>query len=473
MTKRHIIFLFLFTVLNAMYGSNSTIHSAVVEDSETQEPQIISISPAANSFIDEFKSGSSIVFSTNFDDRCGGFKLTLKDYATGNILYEDFTTDYDGKSWKMDFFEDVVLSTGSSYNLELEGHESNSQKSPIVASVSVLYKGGYPILNITPDAGKYKELTTFSFSCSDGITYAEGKKVVLYYADSNNIVEEMVVKDDGKGQLSCSLSTPITESNDYTLYVPNGCFMLSGSYPNKEMLLNYKVESNKSASDYFVTLDPVENSTLSRLDKITITFNNMARWGENETQASPGGYNYAPYVIDENGDKVAETTRSKLRDSICVITLKQPIKIAGKYKLIIPEYAFVLGDWGNHTNEYMEFDYFIEPGDEPGDDITFLPAESSEVTSLHEVVLTFNKINYTDYNPSASKPWIADSDGCTVSYGTMKWGDMKNQLKLILDETITELGTYSIHIPAGSCSLDGELYQKEITIKYTVVNSAH
>lgn len=432
-----------------------------------ESPSLISILPEDNSFVNSLEVGQTISFKTNFDSSCGGFKVSIIDQSTNNTLYEDFTTYYKDGLWSLEIFEVINFEKGHNYTVQLEGHASGSSKSETVATVTATYKGGTPSLKITPSDGKYERLDHFVFACEDGIEKVEGNCVKIYAEDKTSLIEELAISQENN-TFKATLSSPIEVDGKYFLYIPSGCFMLSEKYPNNEIWMEYTISTSKDAAYYHVTLDPKEGSTLSKLEKISITFNDMGRWGENETQTAVGQYKYAPYVINMNGDIVSECTREKVRDSICSITLKTPIKKSGTYKLVIPQGAFILGDWGIHTNDFMEFEYIVEAGADPGDDRTVTPADNSTVTLLKDITIRFNKIKYTDAKLNAEKSYVKDNQGNIVAYGSLKWGAMQNELILSLENEISQAGIYYITIPAESCVLDGETYQKDIYLTYTI-----
>lgn len=56
----------------------------------------MSITPENNSTVEKFNEGDKITFSTNFDDDCGGFKVSIIDKyrqdnnMEGSIVYKTF-----------------------------------------------------------------------------------------------------------------------------------------------------------------------------------------------------------------------------------------------------------------------------------------------------------------------------------------------------------------------------------------------
>ena len=58
--------------------------------------ELLSITPENNSAIDKFEAGSKITFYTNFDDKCGGFKVSIIDKyrldnnMDGSLIYKTF-----------------------------------------------------------------------------------------------------------------------------------------------------------------------------------------------------------------------------------------------------------------------------------------------------------------------------------------------------------------------------------------------
>ena len=58
--------------------------------------QLLSITPENNSTVEKFNEGDKITFSTNFDDDCGGFKVSIIDKyrqdnnMEGSLVYKTF-----------------------------------------------------------------------------------------------------------------------------------------------------------------------------------------------------------------------------------------------------------------------------------------------------------------------------------------------------------------------------------------------
>ena len=130
--------------------------------------QLLSITPENNSTVEKFNEGDKITFSTNFDDDCGGFKVSIIDKyrqdnnMEGSIVYKTFVASRKNATspWTVTFYQPLSFMKGHTYIVQMEGHEAADENSPVVATVQALYKGDgteftysdATLTNIAPEA---------------------------------------------------------------------------------------------------------------------------------------------------------------------------------------------------------------------------------------------------------------------------------------------------------------------------------
>ena len=87
--------------------------------------------------VEKFNEGDKITFSTNFDDDCGGFKVSIIDKyrqdnnMEGSIVYKTFVASRKNATspWTVTFYQPLSFMKGHTYIVQMEGHEAADDES--------------------------------------------------------------------------------------------------------------------------------------------------------------------------------------------------------------------------------------------------------------------------------------------------------------------------------------------------------
>lgn len=211
---------------------------------------------------------------------------------------------------------------------------------------------GVPDLIITPEAGTVKGLKTFK------VTYAKAKGIACSYNGNITLIKDRTIvaslNDEhvtftdtvGTGLDSycntaiITLPDSISEAGRYILSIPAGFFNLGQQFEScncKAAMAIYEIEG-EVADTYDITYTPAAGSTVEKLDKIKVTFNDM--------EAAPSWTGKA-YVEDKDGVQVTTCEISQDADfnvvNVVYFTLEEAITTEGTYTLVIPEGVLIVG----------------------------------------------------------------------------------------------------------------------------------
>lgn len=392
-----------------------------------------------------------------------------------NAAFQNITAANANKSlWYLPITRDVFgRATGEIkliiYAYDNNGHAVKGNKGEYSEITYKCYMG-IPDITVSPTGGYADNLKEFVFSYDKGIKVNNDSesKIVLYGNDKSTVIHEFTGEDiteveDDACRLIAALSDIVSATGTYWLYIPDGFFLLGETgIKNKYTWTEYTIED--PSHKYGVTLDPLNGSEVKSLSKLKITFDN---------------WNYAiPYyrnrksisIIDENGNTMTvgkasvEENRNKVNQ--CVITLNTPITTPGKYKLYIPEYAFILDESTNFHSEEMYFDYIITGEPDLAEDVTISPAEG-DVETLEQITLNFNSVSFVGTTNEANAT-LTNMDNMEIVNGAVKNGTFYTQLIVILEHKVTAPGTYELRIPAGSIQLMNDIYDKDLVYSFRI-----
>ena len=133
------------------------------------------------------------------------------------------------------------------------------------------------------------------------------------------------------------------------------------------------------------------------------------------------------------------------------------------YTVVIPVGAvYFNGDVYNVNTEPYTFKYEIETPKEPSYTVNPTPGV---VSSLKEISVIFD--DYAEISWGNGNPYIKDANENTYKLDCT-YGIPYNEGIFTLKEEITELGTYTLVIPAGAVTLDGTDSSSDITFTWTI-----
>ena len=465
-------------------------------DGKDDTPKLTNISVAEDSLIAKFSIGDSITFNTNIDSICGGFRERIIENGTKNILYEAFNSVKNEKGeWVLKFYEDVELQKDHTYTLEIEGHEVADSKSKAVGKVSVIYRGNGEKPQEFVDDFEYSNIRYVAFSKLDGeeLNSYRANFVIIEFSgevkidtDNSKIIDEdgnehafdKVTRVDGQQGYWYEFDIPLqlmlqsTESLTLHIYATDmagravkgnlkqGEYTVRGG--NDHYVLRYKCELGYPA----LTVSPEEGSYMSLKD---FTFSNDQsidiKNASNEIK-----------LLSSDGAVVASLKAGDLvkgADNLSfTYSLEQAIDIVGKYTLLVPDSTFAIGTKmkGNKTTSIA---YEISNKLQMYGLESMNPNDGTGVESLSKFVITFIENAVPEYF-NTQKISVTNDKDSLITYGKASIDEKREnngQCIIILDDPVTEPGSYHLNIPANTFALGlwGDHLSKEMTFDYEVL----
>lgn len=238
------------------------------------------------------------------------------------------------------------------------------------------------------------------------------------------------------------------------------------------------------------TLTP-EEGEVTEITTIKLNFPNTGIMGIDEpntsgiTLVSDAGKVYKVVSTNYTYETFAECYFAPEGESVPV-TIKTP----GTYTLTVPAGAFWKYNKPAITNDEITAVYTItgtgepdepEPTTDPFSGYTSTPADGENVGQFSLLTITFPAMpeGGLDWPIDASAITLTSADGNISLAGnspmlsklnTLIIGFSATDTQYIDHQTITEAGTYTVHIPAGTLSADGkpELKNEDIEISFTI-----
>lgn len=413
-------------------------------------PQITFISFENGSKVDQIKENSTLAFSTNFDEKCQGFKVSIVDAVKNTILYSDFTTDYNEGQWELTLYQAFDLIKDRKYNIILEGHEANSVKSPVVNIVS-----SYIIGNGTAYEFSDVKLSSVSPSAESIIKSVDDNIIHAIFSNEVQIDKEKSVILTADGQQVKLASIESKDNKDWTLTIPTS--VLKNCTSNFKLLIYAKdnnglaLEGNEGEQDasHFV----VNYKCFLGMPNVSIS----PKEGELES-IKDFTYSFADglSLVDDNNDNritlysnnkttVVYKYQTRSNEENSAVSVKETaITTSGTYYLHIPAGKFLLGR-EEYPCQEMWVKYVIPSGELPSEVISTTPEQNAELEELKSITVKFSDLasprngNYT--------PKVYDEAGNIVA--TAKGEAVEDfVIKFTLSSTIRKAGTYRLVIPA-------------------------
>ena len=272
--------------------------------------------------------------------------------------------------------------------------------------------------------------------------------------------------------LSCYSATeePYNVSGNYRIIIPAGGVYFNGDKENKnaeEYVLNFTIEGEDPAVeiDATFTADPANNSTVSEIREIVLTFTDYSEISLAELDLNNGSNIPYVYTVDDLTGSMMPAGYMFFEPASAsnAMRLYVPVEymgaesytVEGSYKIRIPAGVVTFADG---VSKEIILNYTVKAGgtEEPvaGAPIAVSPESGSTVESLSEITLSFGK----DYYPGGvnydfiAVPKVYNAEGevveVTASWA-FDWSDFQN-LIFKLNPALTEAGTYTIKFPAGA-----------------------
>ncbi|MDE7412708.1 MAG: hypothetical protein K2N05_02810 [Muribaculaceae bacterium] len=319
-------------------------------------------------------------------------------------------------------------------------------------------------LNILPEAGEVESLKTFTVTFDGATELAKGN---LGYGNAPYVMspewndKKYCFDMSFEGNvMTLGVSSEITEPGEYTLHIPAGFYTIDGAEADEEYTFDYVI-AGEPPVDFSFTITPAAGN-VSSLQNFTLLFA-----GAKEVTKGDLTYSNAPYVLADGSDDKQYCFNMSFEENTMNIGLSAEISEPGEYTLHIPA-GFYNVD-GETSSEDYSFTYTILK--DPIGNIEVSPVPG-EVTSLKTFTLLFEGAS------EVAKGNLGYSNAPYVM--SPGWNDKKycfdmnfegNVMTLGISSEITEPGSYTLHVPAGFYTVDGEEAIKEYTFDYTVVES--
>ncbi len=160
-----------------------------------------------------------------------------------------------------------------------------------------------------------------------------------------------------------------------------------------------------------------------------------------------------------------------------LVALETPITEPGYYRVLIPE--GVISSAAGETNDAISLMYEVQP--ETSGEFTFTPEDGSTVPSLKEIIVSYPGGCHPAWNGRAT---LVNEAGTIVASAEAadyipadKQEDYENWVWnpessiLVLDQEITEAGTYTLHLPEGFLICGpNDANSPEVTATFIIAN---
>ena len=302
-----------------------------------------------------------------------------------------------------------------------------------------------PVVTMTPESGATLEsISKITFTCPDGIK--AGKKYnycsVQGTSSTSAVISTNQVDDN---TVEFILESEVTSSGEYNFILYKEALIVAPNsiaqvYPAATEYHTYTVKS--SAPEVQLVVTPENESTQKSLQNFTFSYST----GIYPNELFGGQAPFLGYTDPTTGasSQIALTITAGTETSVTLSTEKEQTA-EGYYTLVVPAEYFVLG--GSKPNEAIMNQYMVQAastGDE-GFKFTSVTPEEGVVTELSKIVV----VPEVELNNSPSGWTLTDAEGNSYAIET-NVTDNYTTVTVILEETITAPGTYTLNIPAGN-----------------------
>lgn len=471
--------------------------------------EVTAVSPETNTedaLLDEMVSGT-VTFTTNAASLSDATVYYKNDDELEPVQLDAANISIEGGVVTVTLPEDVT--SGQSYlSLALEVNDPAGYPINYTAEYYATASAANTFTMVSADPADDTEvdaLNTITVTMSGTVGYVdESKTIVVTDNEGKQITTATIAYGENWTDAVITLVEDITEPGDYKVVVPEGTIwndqydesmddlgVSMGATYNPEFVLTYTVKAESNSFDY-VSFEPADKSNdLETLESITVTMDGtIGGFGEDKVIV----------VTDETGADTITTATINWTDpddvacTSAVITFADEITEAGTYRVVIPEGIIFNEMFGTdeavcNRDTVLVYTIAGEPAPERFEFLSASPADGSTVAApFSTVTITMNGAIDEDYIggfDSKKVIKVTDAKGNLVTTATItKPGDESittNNAILTFAEPITEDGTYTITIPAGTLYdklydsyltdfgvSEGTLYNDEIVLTYTV-----
>ena len=305
-----------------------------------------------------------------------------------------------------------------------------------------------PVVTMTPESGATLEsISKITFTCPDGIK--AGSKYnycsVQGTSSTSGVTSTNQVDDN---TVEFILESEVTSSGEYNFILYKEALIVAPNsiaqvYPAATEYHTYTVKS--SAPEVQLVVTPENESTQKSLQHFTFSYST----GIYPNELFGGQAPLLGYTDPATGasSQIALTITAGTETSVTLSTEKEQTA-EGYYTLVVPAEYFVLG--GSKPNEAIMNQYMVSATNPNAVNILSVTPEEGTVTELSKITV----VTDTDLEVAPSNWTITDAKGTSYEFKVTNNDNDKNgsyeALNIVLNETITAEGTYTLNIPAGS-----------------------
>ena len=273
------------------------------------------------------------------------------------------------------------------------------------------------------------------------------------------------------------LDNPVTEPGNYHLNIPANAFALGqwGDHLSQEMTFHYTVKGiPPTVYKYIVS---TETNVGKKLERVKIEFPDLAYVDMLDSRT----IYYREVTLTDTLDNEIGVGRISLGDKVQLFvdslryidSLKEELGEKpgpGKYRIHVPAGILIL------SYEIYEQEFVFDIDFDPAKEVAARAKEDNN-SKLESVDLVFQHYGVVDLIDSRTTPYqdvtMTDSLNNVIATARISLGRLQNNL-LTVDNILTAdgkkeklgMGTYWLHVPANIMILDGEIYNRELVVKF-------
>ncbi len=269
------------------------------------------------------------------------------------------------------------------------------------------------------------------------------------------------------GCYSDDWTSPFNRKGDYRIVIPAGGIMFNGDKTNlntEEYVLNFTIYNEyvePSEVDAAFTVNPANNSKVSALKEMTLTFTDYSEITVAEPDWMTGANLPGIYMYDDLTGATMPTgfyfsfRQGNAANQLVVFVDPNMMgtdafNLPGTFVVKIPKKVVTFSDGVNkeieltYTVTGVEKDLYITASD---------PENNAVVDKLESIIVDWNK-GITTPNGDVTNAYIENVHGINVSSLKVSWTDnegatlLGNRIRYVLENPVVESGTYTLIIPA-------------------------
>lgn len=324
--------------------------------------------------------------------------------------------------------------------------------------ISALAAGLFPLV------ASANSLANYHFEPASGSTVESIKKISIFFPDCPDGIDKygaedkIVLQKDGVTVTNCAgvsygidgedptyitLNKGVAEPGTYTLVIPAETFCeyensMDGENTNPLIEATYIIEAKENLMEAYETT-PAADAKVSSFAGFSITF-------PKAESITVCGNSSSIIVTDEQGATMASCDEAVITGNKAELTLSPDAKADGKYTLVIPAGTFTDG---TDQNAEIRLCFNVELPFNPMSAYSISPESGSTLRGITSVKLTFGYSQKIEIKGSAAEVSVKNADDLTVTSGGTCTVYNDNMGYIVLDQLVSEPGTYTVEIPAG------------------------